>query len=206
VNTESELELWRRAWRASAAGEPAPAFDFRAEHRRQEWRLRAHYIFGICFAVFLTGYAAFVLRRDFRAEVLAWAVVVWLTTAAATAFSVWNWRGLWGASSRSVLEYADIYEKRSLATIRAMRFGYYFLWTQLAIAAPWITWDFLRHEMSAIRYAIGMAMLGLLTIWFMVWSTVSRRRALSELTRVEDFRLCISDDDVQGPDASHRID
>lgn len=205
MNTESELQLWRSAWRAPAA-EIAPAFDFRAEHRRQEWRLRARYMFGIFFAALLTCYAAFVLRRDFRAEVLAWAIVVWLTTAVATAFSVWNWRGLWSASSHSVLEYANIYQKRSLATLRAMRFGYYFLGLQLAIAVPWLTWDFVRHEMSAGRYALGMGLLGLLTIAFVAWFAVSRRRALSELGRVEEFRLYISDDNGPKTEASHLMD
>jgi hypothetical protein len=38
--------------------------------------------------------------------------------------------------------YADIHEKRSLATLRAMRFGYWFLVLQLSIAVPWLTWDF----------------------------------------------------------------
>ena len=205
MNTEPELELWRDAWRAPAA-EIAPPFDFRAELRRQEWRLRAHYIFGICFAVLLTCYAAFVLHRDFRAEVLAWAVVVWLTTAAVTAFSVWNWRGLWTASSHSVLDYANIYEKRSVAMLRAMRFGYCFLGLQLAIAVPWLTWDFMRHEMSAARYALSIGLLGLLTIAFVAWSAVSRRRALSELGRVEEFRLCISDNNGSKTDASHVVD
>jgi hypothetical protein len=203
VNTESELELWRSAWRAPAAAETAPAFDFRAEHRRQEWRLRARYLFGLCFAVLLTCYAAFVLRRDFRAEVLAWAVVVWLTTAAATAFSVWNWRGLWSASSRSVREYADIYEKRGLATIRATRFGYWFLGMQLAIAAPWLTWDFFHHETSAARYAVTMGLLALLTIAFIVWFTVLRHRALSELDRVEEFRVGASNDNNPNSDGLH---
>jgi hypothetical protein len=200
VNTESELELWRSAWRGPTA-ETVPAFDFRAEHRRQEWRLRAHYVFGISFAVFLTCYAALVLHRDFRPEVLAWAIVVWLTTAAATAFSVWNWRGLWSASGNSISEFASIYEKRSRAMLRAMRAGYGFLVLQLAIAVPWLTWDFVHHEMSAADYALGMALLGLLTIWFIVWSAVVRRRAFSELGRVEEFRLSVSNgNDLQRGD------
>jgi hypothetical protein len=156
--------------------------------------------------VLLTSYAALVLRRDFRAEVLAWAVVVWLTTAAVTAFSVWNWHGLWSASGHSILEYANIYEKRGLATLRALRFGYFFLGLQLAIAAPWLTWDFVSHEMSAVRYAVGMGLLGLLTIAFVIWSAVSRRRALSELGGVEEFRRSISKDNGPRTDASHLVD
>lgn len=192
MNTESELEVWGTTWRAPLAELIVPAFDFGAEHRRQEWRLRFHYVFGLCFAVLLTCYAAVVLHRDFRAEVLAWAVVVWVTTAGATAFSVWNWRGLWNASGRSVLEYADLYEKRSLATLRAMRFGYWFLVLQLSIAAPWLTWDFLRHELPPVRYALSMASLAVLTIVYVVWFAVLRRRSVMELHRVEEFRISLT--------------
>jgi hypothetical protein len=192
VNTRSELEEWGVTWRAPQAAASEPAFDFRAEHRRQQWWLRVRHVFGIGFAVLLMGYAAVVLYRDFRAEVLAWAIVVWVTTAGITGFSVWNWRGLWSFSGRSVLEYAAIYEKRSLATLRAIRFGYYFLLLQLTISVPWLTLDFVHHEIPMARYVVAMGLLSLLTIGFLAWFTVSRRRAWMEIQRVEEFRLSLS--------------
>ena len=52
-------------------------------------------------------------------------------------------------------DYADIYERRSLATLRAMRFGYWFLALQLTIAVPCLTVDFLairspNRDMSSV--------------------------------------------------------
>jgi hypothetical protein len=141
-------------------------------------------------------YAAVAVHRDFSAEVVAWAIVVWITTAGVTVFSIWNWRGLWSVSGRSVVEYADLYEKRSLARLRAIRFGYWFLLLQLAISAPWLTWDFVRHEVTAVRHGLSMASLGLLTVVYVAWFTVSRRRALLEVKRVQEFRLSASENDV----------
>lgn len=196
MNTESDLELWGNAWRAPTAATVAPAFDFRAEHRRQQWRLRAGYLFGLGFAVFLTAYAAAVLHRDFRPEVIAWAIVIWITTAGVTAFFVWNWRGLWNASGRSVTEYANLYEKQSLARLRAIRFGYRFLALQLSISVPWLSWDFTRHEITGARYALSMAFLGVFTVAYIVWFTISKRRALLELKRVEEFRHSACEGDL----------
>ena len=58
-------------------------------------------------------------------------------------------------AGRSVRDYADIYERRSLATLRAMRFGYWFLALQLTIAVPCLTVDFFaitspNRDMSSV--------------------------------------------------------
>jgi hypothetical protein len=187
VNHKSEIEAWRIAWHVPTPA-PTPAFEFRAEHRRQQRWLRVRYVAGLLFALLLIVYAASVLRSDFRGEVLAWAVVVWVTTLGVTAFSVWNWRGLLNANGHSVQEYANSYEKRSLATLRAMRFGYWFLGLQLSITVPWLTWDFARHQLSELRYAGSMVFLALFTAVFLTLFKLSRRRALLELERVEEFR------------------
>ena len=182
-----ELEVLRAAW-----NEPPrtviPAFQFRAEYRKQERWMRVRYVAGLGFAVALIGYAALVLRSNFRPEVLAWAVVVWVTTVGATAFSVWNWGGLWQAAGHSVGDYAVIYENRNRAMLRAMRFGYGFLALQLSISAPWLTLDFMRHEMTVSSYAAGVGSLALLTIAFLLWFKWSSRRAWLELRRVAEFR------------------
>jgi hypothetical protein len=95
---------------------------------------------------------------------------------------------LWKTAGESVLDYADVYEKRCIATLRSVRFGYAFLALQLAIAVPWLTWDFTRREISPARYAFSMGVLAALTVAFMGWFRRSRRRAVRELIEVTEFR------------------
>jgi hypothetical protein len=187
VNTESEIKMWRAAWK-EAPTETVEAYDFHSEHNRQQRWLRVRHIFGLVFAALLIGYAAYVLHNDFRAEVLAWAVVVWITTLLVTAFSVWNWRGLWSASALSVQEYVDAYERRNLAMLRAIRFGYWFLALQLSITVPWLTIDFLRHQTSVRQYAMSMGFLCVFSAAFVAWFRHSRLKASRELKQVEVFR------------------
>jgi len=194
MNSESELDRWRSAWTSGARVEVPAPFDLSAAHRRQERRLRLHYFLNMVVAVALIVFAAFVLRGNPRAEVLVWAVVVWLTTLGSTGFYVWNWRALWRTAAKSVLEYADVCEKRCIATLRAVRFGYAFLALQFAIAAPWLTWDFARRQIPAARYVSCLVLLGTLTAAFIFWFRRSRQRAQLELTQIEEFRRGLSDD------------
>ena len=71
-----------------------------------------------------------------------------------------------------------------------MRFGYAFLALQLAIAGPWLTWDYLRGELPSMRYAFGIGMLAALTIAFLVWFRASGRRSHRELAEVNEYLSC----------------
>jgi hypothetical protein len=196
MNSESELDRWRSAWTSGAQMEVPAPFDLTAAHRRQESRLRIHYVLNIVVAVALIAFASLVFRGNPRAEVLLWAVVVWLTTLGSTVFYVWNWRALWRTATKSVLDYADVCETRCIATLRAVRFGNAFLALQFAIAAPWLTWDFAHRQILAGRYAFCLALLGTLTVAFIISFRRSRQRALLELTQIKEFRRALCDDDV----------
>jgi hypothetical protein len=135
-----------------------------------------------------------ILRDHFDAEALAWSAVVWLTTLGVTMFQIRNWRGIWRTSARPVADYAAIYQARCLATLRAVRFGYAFLALQVAIAVPWLTWDFLRGSISGSRYALAMAILAALTIAFLFWFRASRRRARRESAEVKEYLSCATSD------------
>ncbi len=187
MNPEPELEAWRTAWRTPVEADTRQ-FDIRGEQSRQERRLRMQYLMGLATAVTLIGVALYVLHTNFRVETAIWAAVVIVTTVGATGFQVWNWRTLWRTAARSVQDYADLYEQRCLAMLRMVRFGYVLLVVQSSIAAPWLTWDFARHELPAANYAIGMGILAVLALVFVAQFRKTRRRALSELRLVQDFR------------------
>jgi hypothetical protein len=143
---------------------------------------------NLCAAAGFFALPVFVLRNNFETETIVWSVVVWLTTLGATVFSVWNWRTLWRDAGESVADFAAIYGKRSLATIRAVRFGYAFLAVQLAIATPWLTYDFVRGVLPLPRYGFALATLAALTAGYLVWFRHSSRSAMRELANIEAFR------------------
>jgi hypothetical protein len=67
---------------------------------------------------------------------------------------------------------------------------------QFAIAAPWLTWDFARGEILSVRYTFCLALLGALTVAFIIWFRRSRQRALLELNQIKEFRRALCDDDA----------
>jgi hypothetical protein len=189
MNSESELDQWRATWIAAPLN-PSRLFDPRAAANRQELLLRIRYILNLAFAACLIAFPLWILHGDSGIEALAWSAVVWLTTLGVAVFQIWNWRDLWRTSTRSVSDYAAIYQSRCLASLRAIRFGYAFLAAQVAIAAPWLTWDLFRREIPATRYAFGMGVLAALTIAFLTWFGISRRRAHRELAEVKEYLSC----------------
>ena len=188
MNPEKELENWREAWRTPAQTVSPAGFDVKRAHRGQERRLRRSYVQNLATAIALFTLVVWVLRTNFSAEAVVWASVVVLTTAGATTFQVWNWRILWRTAARSVSDYANVYEERCLAELRMVRFGYGLLALQTSITVPWLTWDFLRGEIPAVRFAISMGLLALLIAGFLIYFRFSRRRALRELAQVAEFR------------------
>jgi len=185
--TPSELEAWRAAWKTPPAEKSVKTFDVRSSYRQQERRLRIRYVSNAIFAVALICLAAVVLRGNPRLEVLIWALVVWITTLGATAFNVWNWRILWRAADQSVLDYAAAFEKQCRASLRAVRFGYFFLAVQLAITVPWLTLD-LRHGLPLGRYAFSMGFLAVFSAAFIVSFRKARSRTLLDLSHIKEFR------------------
>src|SRR5262249_47071116 len=129
----------------------------------------------------------------FDFEMLLWATVVCITSAGAAAFQIWNWRGLWKTSGQSVADYAEAYEQRCHAMLRAVRFGYRFLALQLAITAPWLTFDFLRGAIPPGRYVFALGFLALFTGVFLMSFRLSRRRTIRELAEVRNFRREVSE-------------
>jgi hypothetical protein len=197
VNNNSELDVWRDAWQAPREAPPVVAkYDLRRETRRQERWLRARYVFSCVFALGLLIFSVYAVHRNMQG--LLWAAVVWLTTFIALGFSIWNWRTLWNATSASTSEFAALYEKRCLATLRAVRFGYAFLAMQLAIVIPWLSWDFHRGGTSGnfglVPYLRSMGLLVCLSAIFIFSFARTKRRTLMEVGRLKE---CQRDDFVE---------
>jgi cation transport ATPase len=184
MTDDIELNDWRSEWQAqAAASEDSPA-DLRLAAVKQQRRLRAAHVGELLAAVIFLSFSAAVAWRNPALERWLWAGVVWMTTLAVTAFSVWNWTILWKANVKSVSEFALDYQKRCLASLRAARFGMRFLVVQNAITVPWLTWGYFRHRITDVRFAAAMALLAALSLGFFLLFTRSRGKALQELERL----------------------
>ncbi len=191
MNNNAELEVWRDAWQApTETARPQSAFDLRRETRRQERYLRIRYLLAFVWAAAFLIFSVVAVRRNLQGTV--WASVIWLTTFIALGFSIWNWRTLWNATSASTSEFTDLYAKRCMAKLRAVRFGYWFLAMQLAIAVPWLSWDFYRSGPAGgfgLRsYAVSMLVLACLTALFLFSFARTRRATLRELEQLREFQ------------------
>lgn len=200
MSNPSELDVWRLAWKAET--EPVKrdsAFDVRQEAMRQQRRLQTRHILELCFAVVLIGFAAFYLKRNFSSETLVWAIVIWILTLGATAFSIWNWRALWTASNQSTSAYAAAYRRRCMAGLRAIRFGYRLLALELVIVVPWLTSDFYKGgssgEFRVRAYLIRLGLVAFLAGAYLFAFRRSRRRTLLELARLEEFERGLPDEE-----------
>jgi len=99
-----------------------------------------------------------------------------------------NWSTRWHQDLKSVAEFSHLYEKRCLAKIQAARFGKGLVSVQALIAAPWLTWDYHRGDISDARFGGGMLFLILLIIGYWVWFSRSRRSALREFHGLQTIR------------------
>lgn len=186
MSQEPELDILRAAWTSSVEDcEAGAAFESRRGRIRA---FRTRRVLELAFAAVLIAFAVRVVRAHPDLEMLLWAAVICATALGAAAFQLWNWRGSWKSSGQSIVDYADLYERRCRSMLRAVRFGYRFLALQLAIAAPWLTFDFLRGQLPALRYAMSLGFLALLTAAFVLSFRRSRARALHELSGVQAFR------------------
>ena len=190
MNNDSELNDWRTEWRAQPRLPEMSWADLRAKAVKQRRRLRISHIVELLVALGFLVFSAAVARRNSGLETKLWAVAVWVTTAAVTAFSLWNWNILWKANAKSVTEFAVDYEKRCLASLRAARFGLGFLVVQLAIAVPWLTWDLVHKRLAVVRFAELIAIVVCLALGFWYLFTRYRRISLQELEALRASQLC----------------
>jgi len=188
MKDDMELNDWRTEWKAQTAVRETSPADLRAAAIQQQRRLRAAHVAELLAALFFLWFSAAFAWRNPGLETWLWAVIVWASTLAATAFSVWNWNILWRANVKSVAEFALDYRKRCLASLRAVRFGMRFLVVQNAIAVPWLTLGYLRHRITDVRFAAAIALVAALSLGFWLLFTRFRRTALR---------------DLEGLDASH---
>ena len=195
---DSEMETWRKAWKCPEETSRQPGIlDMRREVRRKEFRLRTLHLFEFAWALFLLAFSYVVVQRYPSRGMLLWALVIWVLTLLAAGYSLWNWRLLWTAETRSAREYAQTYEKYCVAGLRHIRFGYCLLAVNLAIAIPWISWKFFRSgpgHFGIGTYVISLGLIAGLTTGYLFWFSRSRRNRLRELEQLREYRKSLEEE------------
>jgi len=186
--TDLEMNQWREQWLAQPSAPAKSLSEIRNAAVRQQRRLRASQIGELLTAAALLVFGGVMASKNPSLESWLWAAAVWITTVIATAFSLWNWQGLWKANVQSVADFERDYETRCLASLRAARFGMAFLVMQSAIAFPWLAWDYTTSQLTGSQFAIASAQLACLITLFAVYFRRYRRRTQRELEQLRVTR------------------
>ncbi len=181
MKSDPELNDWRAQWMAQVVATGKSPAELRAAAVKQQRRLRTGHVLELVAALVFFLLGAVVAWRNRTLEAWLWAGIVWASTAVATAFSVWNWHILWKANALPVADYALDYRKRCMASLRAVRFGTGSLVVQIAIAVPWLTWNYLRHRLSGVVFTASIALVACLALGFRLLFSRYRRMAQREL-------------------------
>lgn len=188
MSTDLELTEWRAEWQSQTEVATYSAADARRDALKQQFRLRAAHVLELLSGALFLAFSALFAWKVRGVEIFLWAAVVWMTTLIASAFSLWNWSSLWVHDLRSVAEFAQIYEKRCLAKLRAARFGRGFVVVQVLITGPWLSWDYHRGDFGVARFGAAMLLVFLASIGFWIFFSRSRRSALRELHGLQTIR------------------
>jgi len=187
----------RGAWQEAEAPGKYESFDVCDRAKRKEIRLKVLHVLELACALVLLVGSVMVAQYLRLLEMWIWASVVWITTLAASGFSIWNWRSLWKAENKTAVEYAETYENYCIAGLRQIRFGYRLLAVQLAIVVPWFSWKFFfavgAAHWNLARYLIGMGLAAVLTTVYLVWFSTAGRKRLRELELLREYRKSLAE-------------
>jgi hypothetical protein len=186
MNMDLELDGWRTDWLAEEVSETAmlrPELRRLVERKRRRMALAlfAELLFGAGMLAFSAWFAS--LRPTL--EWLLWAAVIWAGTFFAAAFRIWNKAGTWTALRQSNAAFLDLSRRRCLRELQAIHIGRWFLAVQLAIVAPWLSWDFAIHRLPLGPYLFGIAVTVLLAAAWLSWFAASERRVIRDLKCLE---------------------
>ena len=175
MNVDTELDLWRRQWRADT--QPMARFDVQAMVARQtrfmRWMLASEILVTITMGGSVTALA--VQSPDTRMIVLE--IAVWLFLAAAWTFGLTNRKGTWRPEGSSTADFLDLSLRRCRRRKSAAWFGFLLYIVEMVFCLSWI------REYGApsvgLLLGVGVVTFGLAVV--LLWYQRSRRRELDFL-------------------------
>ena len=182
MNMDLELANWRTDWMAREVSDAAMLRpDLRRlvdlKRRRMRLALLGQFVYGAA----LLAFSAWFASRQPTLEWILWAAVLWAATFIAAGFTIWNKAGTWRAMQESNAAFLELSRRRCLRELHAIHIGRWSLAAQLAIVAPWLSWDFAIHRLPSGPYLFGMAVTVLVAAAYLAWFAARERRILRDL-------------------------
>jgi hypothetical protein len=196
MNTDVELESWRRQWQSAA--EPAVRADaieqLRRRVLRETRRLKLNLIWPILVTVVIGGAMIWrALRSEQFLDVML-AVETWIFIAVIWAGSLWIARGTWRPLADTTAAFVDLSIRRREANLRGALFGaclfvFQVAFTVLAVAAT----------SPAGIVAVLTSSFVVVTVWFGVPFALAafywfRRRQRPDLERLREVKHQLQSD------------
>jgi len=181
-----ELEQWQRHWRAQEAVPPDLAHSVEAGTRR----MRRGVIAEIANTVIIGGGALAWAVVSRRADVIVFAIAVWILLAIAWAVSLLLRRGAWQPVTATTTAFIEI-------SILRLERGLQAIWIQAVLYVVILAFDlvwlyYYRGESSVGEFLMRPAVLFFLLIVTPLAAAAAmwyRRRLLRELTNLRSVRL-----------------
>lgn len=182
MNMDLELAEWRTDWLAHGAPDAKLLrLDLRllVDRKRRRMRLALFGQFG--YGAALLAFSAWFASRRPTLEWILWAAVLWAATFVAAGFTIWNKAGTWRAMQESNAAFLELSRRRCLRELRAVHIGRWSLAAQLAIVAPWLSWDFIIHRLPLGPYLFGISVTVLVAAVYLTSFAARERRILRDL-------------------------
>jgi hypothetical protein len=183
-----ELTDWRTDWLANEVSDAAmlrPGLQRLVERKRR--RMRLTLAGQLLYAAAMLVFSAWFASRRPTLEWILWAAVLWVSTFFAVGFTIWNKSGTWQVLRHSNAAFLDLSRRRCLRELQALHIGRWSLAVQLAIVAPWLSWDFAIHRLPLVPYLFGMAVTIVIAAIFLISFAARERRIVRELQYLHDF-------------------
>jgi hypothetical protein len=182
MNMDLELEVWRTDWLAEEVSDTAmlrPELQRLVDRKRR--RMALVLLVEFLFAAGMLAFSAWFASLQPTLEWLLWAAVIWAGVFFASGFRIWNKAGTWTALQQSNAAFLELSRLRYQRELQAIHAGRWFLAVQLAIVAPWLSWDFAIHRLPLVPYLFGIAVTILMAAVYLSWFAASERRVIHNL-------------------------
>jgi drug/metabolite transporter (DMT)-like permease len=188
LSMDLELADWRTDWMANEVSDAAMLRpDLRSLVDRKRRRMRLVLAGQLLYSVAMLIFSAWFASRRPTLEWILWAAVLWVAVFSAVGFTLWNKAGTWRAIQQSNAAFLDLSRRRCLRELQATHLGRWSLAVQLAIVAPWLSWDFAIHRLPLVPYLFGMAVAIVVAAVFLASFTARERRTVRELQSLDQF-------------------
>jgi hypothetical protein len=141
MKLDSELDLWREQWQASA--EAPELSGLRERVARQSRYIRMILAADILVTLVIGGGTIVFAARSPRTATLLLAVATWLFIAAAWIFGLSNRKNAWSPAASTTSAFLEVSIRRSRGSLRAVTFGAILYIVEMAFCLSWVF-----HELS----------------------------------------------------------